>query len=427
MNCNSFNSKVNLPKFCLKLGYTDYQFKKLPTFGWFAYNKDYSFVGNIFDLVGQKDKEELYALISKEKPEYLDFDLAYSDMLETKIKYNLLEIQLWTAAYAYAKKELETYKFQHGGKRLLLKDVLLENGFSGVMVNGMGIITNAVVEKFNMLPWPKAGIVGKIMVPSFCTPYHLASLEYCSWQTPTSMQPLFLNDEKGWYGDLKHGHIVADIKELWTTPGNIWDYKADYWYPDSIVTISENISTDKAVEIWTGAHDTAFDKNPLVQVVDNGKVDELKLYIGKLSVRQLQEAEKITGEKLIPFWKKSRDHQVQIGSKIFTKRDNRYWVFKKGRLEEVSNFAVDIHKIYKKGKHFYRKGDILYGDSLVPFEMDERYFTTNYMFHRGIKEKFLNSGLGVPIIHPDFFGKALLIVDSFNAGVEIDVSETDRD
>ena len=93
MNCNSFNSKVNLPKFCLKLGYSDYQFKKIPTFGWFAYNKDKTFIGNIFDLVSQKDKEYLYALISKDKPEYLDFDLAYSDMLEAKIKYNLLEIQ----------------------------------------------------------------------------------------------------------------------------------------------------------------------------------------------------------------------------------------------------------------------------------------------------------------------------------------------
>ena len=427
MNCNSFNSKVNLPKFCLKLGYSDYQFKKIPTFGWFAYNKDKTFIGNIFDLVSQKDKEYLYALISKDKPEYLDFDLAYSDMLEAKIKYNLLEIQLWTAAYAYAKKELETYKFQHNGKRLLLKDVLLENGFGGVIANGMGVVTNAVIEKFNMLPWPKSGIVGKILVPSFCTPYHICSLEYCSWETPTTMYPLFLNDEKGWYGNLGHKHVVSDVKELWTTPGNTWDYKADYWYPDSIISISEQISPGDAIKIWTTAENTAFEKSPLTQIIDAGKLDELKLHIGNLSLKQLQEAEKQTGEKLIPYWKKAREHQVQIGSKIFTKRDNRYWVYKKGKLEEVTNFAVDVHKIYKKGFRFYRKGDILFGDEAVPFEMEERYFTTNYMFHRGIKEKFLNSGLGVPIIHPDFFGKALLIVDSFNSGVQVEISDLDKD
>lgn len=426
MNCNSFNSKVNLPKFCAKMGYTDYQFKKLPTFGWFAYNKDKSFVGNIFDLVSQKDKEYLYSLISKNKPEYLDFDLAYSDMTESKLKYNLLEIQLWTAAYAYSKKEMDHYKISYKGKRYLLKDVMIENGFGGIAVNNVGVITNAVIEKFKMLPWPKGHITGRLLVPTFCTPNHICSLEYCSWDEPVNMLPLFMNDEKGWYGNINHKYVVADIKELWTTPGFTWDYKADFWTPDSVVTLSEHLNVNGTIKIWTTAENTAFDRSPLEHIVDSNNLEELKHHIGQLSLKQIQEAEKITGEKLISYWQKARESQVQIGSRTFTRRDNRYWVYKKGRLEEVTNFAIEVHKIYKNGDKFYRRGNILYADQIVPFEMDEKFFTTNHLFHRGIKEKFLSAGIGVPIVHPDFFGKALLLIDSFNAGVEVEISEMDK-
>lgn len=423
MTINSFNNKVNLPRFCSKLGYTDYQFVKMPTFGWFAYNKDKSFVGTIFDIVSQRDKEYLYGLISKDKPEYLDFDLAYSSMVETTLKYNLYENQLWTAVYAFAKKELETYKITYKGKRVLLREVLLENGFSGLLNNNVGVITTALLEKFNMLPWPKREVRGKILIPSFCTPMHLASLEYCSWDSPMDLQPLWLNDEKGWYGNIHKKCVVAGLRELWAVGGYTWDYKADYWAPDSVVTLSDSLTVSDAIRIWTETNNTAFNKSPLQHIIDSGKTEELKHYLGNLSHQQLQQVENLTGQSLVGFWKKAREQQLQIGTRMFTRRDNCYWVFKKGKLEQVTNFVIEIEKIVKNGSKFYRQGNIFFGDSCVPFTMDERYFTTNYMFHRGIKDKFLTAGLGVPIVHPDFFNKALLIIDSFNQGVEIDTEE----
>lgn len=421
MNCNSFNTKVNLPKFCNKLGYKDYQFKRLPTFGWYAYNKDNSFIGNIFDVVSQKDREYLYALISKEKPEYLDFDLSYSDMIETKIKYNLLEMQLWTAAYAYAKKELETYKTQYANKRVLLKDLLKEHGFLGVVENGMGVITGALLEKFSMLPWPKRELRGKILVPSFSTPMHICSLETCNWDTPTELSPVMMNDEKGWYGNLKHKNIVSDIKELWTFPGSTWDYKADYWFGKEAVNISEFVTVGDSIRIWTEGNDTMFSKSPLDQIIESGKTEELKHYIGQLSHKQLQEAEKATGEKLAGYWKKARESQVMLGNRVYTKRDNCYWIYRKGKLEQVTNFAIEIEAIFKRDGKFFRRGNIMFGDTITPFEMSEKYFTTNFLFHRGIKDKFLEAGIGIPITSPEFFNRALLLVDSFNAGCEVSV------
>jgi hypothetical protein len=422
MNLNVFNSKVNLPKFCAKLGYKDYQFVRMPTFGWFAYNKDKSFVGNVFDVVSQKDREYLYSVISKDKPEYLDFELAYSDMSETQIKYNLLEVQLWTAAYSLARKELETYKVQYKGKRESLKEVLIANGLVGLLDNNIGVLTSSILDKFKMLPWPSRDLRGKLIIPTFCTPYHICSLEYCHWDKPTELFMLFLNDEKGWYGNLNHNYVAKDIKELCTTPGNTWDYKADYWY-EGIVKLSEYLDVSDGIKIWTESQNTMFNVSPLKHIINSGKVGELKNYVGQLSYNQLQEIEELTGEKLIDYWRKAREHQVQLGDKVFTKRNNCYYVYKKGELVQLTNFAIDIEKIIKtKTGKFVRKGLLHFGTNTIPFEMDEKHFTTNYRFHKGIKEKFLSAGLGVPIVHPDFFGKALLIIDSFNSGVRIETA-----
>lgn len=423
MTTNSFNSKVNLPKFCSKLGYTDYQFKRIPTFGWFAYNSDRSFIGNIFDLVGQKDKEYLYSLISKQKPEYLDFDLSYSDMVETKLKYNLLEIQLWTAAYAFSKREMETYKYQYKGKRIPMRALLEEHGFAGAIENGVGVITQALLDKFDMLPWPKVPLTGKLLVPTFFTPLHIASLEYCSWDSPTDLKMIFLNDEKGWYGNIHHNRVLADIKEVWTTPGNTWDVKADYWYPNQVIELSEYISTETMLRIWNEADNTTFNKSPLDHIIEVGKISELKNHIGQLSLKQIQEAEEKTGEQLVSHWKKAREQQIQIGNRIFTRRDNRYWVYKKGRLDEVTNFAIEFHRIFKRKDKFYRSGILFYGNQNVPFELEEKYFTTNHLFHKGMKEKFLTAGLGVPLVQPDFFGRALLIINSFNPDIKVELDE----
>jgi len=421
LKINDFNSKVNLPKFCTRLGYTDYQFVRLPTFGWYAYNTDQSFIGNVFEIVSRDDQAQLYALISKEKPEYLDFDLAYSDLSESKLKYNLLETQLWTAAYAMAKREMDTYRISTGGKKIPIKEALAENGMLALIENGVGIITGNLIEKFSMLPWPKKDLRGKFLIPTFCTPLHIASLEYCSFNNIGDLHSLWINDEKGWYGNIKSNNVISDIKEFTTTPGFIWDYKADYWTNKQIVNLSPNLDVMDCIRIWTESQHSAFSTSPLQHIVDTGRAEDLKNYVGKLNYTQLQEAEQITGQKLKAYWTRVREEQVIIGNKTFLKRDNMYYIYSKGGLRQVTNFTVDIEKIVKRGNKFFRMGLLHFGNQAAPFELDESFFTTNYKFHRGIKEKFLKAGLGVPIIDPQFFSQALLIIDSFNSGVIVEL------
>ncbi len=418
-----FNSKINLPKFCTKLGYTGYSFIKLPTFGWFAYNRDKTFVANVFDLVSQKDKEYLYSVVCRDKPEYLDFELAYSDLQETRLKYNLFEIQLWHSAFAFAQKEMLNYKTVYGNKRVFLKDVLVENGFSAALQNNIGVITQAVLDKYQMLPWPKKPLRGKILLPSWSTPQHICSLETCDWDTPDKRTLLWMNGERGWYGNLNAGRVLSNVNEVWTTPGFTWDYKADYWMPDRVIDVSDNIDTPGLLKLWAEAKNTSFSEDPLTKIIDRGDVDELRNHISNLSFTQLQEIEKATGKPMLDYWKRSREAQVIVGTRTYVKRGDGYWLHRKKDLIQVTNFALDIERIIKKDGTFYRKGNILFNQKVVPFEMEEKFFTTHHLFQRGIKEKFLSLGLGVPTVHPNEAQFILILIDSFNPNVLVEVDE----
>jgi len=377
----------------------------------------------MFVLVRPQEQNKLYSLITKDKQEFLEFEMAYSDFAEKTLRNNLMEMQLWTAAYAFAKKEMQTYQIVHKGKKQKLATILEENGYGALIKNNVGVITSTLLQRFNMLPWGKKDLRGKLLIPTFYTPFHIASLESCPWDDPTDMTSLFINDEKGWYGNLAHKEVVAGLFDIWATTGNTWDYKCDLWYPAEVINIGDDIDVSTCLRIWAEAKNTAFNISPLKKIVELGKADELQHYVADLNIDQLVAVEKETGKKLTDYWKKARETQVKIGGKVFVKRDNCYYTYRKGNVEQITNFSIDIEKIVKRGDKFYRIGMLNFGDKSCPFEMEEKYFNTNHMFHRGIKEKFLSSGLGVPLVYPAFFSKALLLIDSFNACKPIEIEE----
>ena len=421
MTVNDFNTKVNLPKFCAKMGITDYQFVRMPTFGWFAYNKDKSFIGNIFDVVGQKGWDSIYETICKDKPEFLDFTMPYNEVVGKTLRNNLLNIQLWTAAYVFSKKEFETYKLGYKGK--LFKDVLIENGFNPVLVNNMGVINRNVLERFNMLPWPKKELRSKLLIPTFHTPNHISSLDCCSWDNPSEMTSLFVNHEKGWYGNIKHKKFVSSLFDLWTHEGCTWDYKCDYWTGDEVFDLGETLDIPDCIRIWSEVNNTKLVSSPLDHILDTGKTEELKHYAGMLSLKQLEEIEQRTGEKLNDYWKKARETQVKLGHLTFVRRDNSYYVYRKGNLEQITNFAVDIERIVKRGDKFVRTGIFYLGNSSVPFEMNEEDFVSSRRLHQVIKEKFISSGLGIPILFPLYANRLLLLIESFNSSPKIELED----
>lgn len=403
------------------MGYSGYQFIKLPTFGWYAYNENKSFIGNIFNLVKAEEHSNLYDFVVKNKPGYLDFKIAYSEVSAQRLRNNLTQIQIWTACYVASKLEVDKHLVRYNGRRVLLKDVLNEHGMSNLLQNNVGLISSHICNTFSMLPWPK-DCVGKLLIPSFCTPQHICSLDLVHWTQLDKIQNIFTNDEKGWYGQVNH-RIVKDLKELSTTPGNTWDYKCDYW-TDKVVPISEHLETSEYIKIWTEAKNTHFSNSPLEYIVKARRTDELKNHVSSLSYQQIAEMEKITGESLKECWKKSRENEILLGTQTFIKRDNCYYIRnKRGVYIQVSNFTIDIEAIYKRGNKFFRKGHIYYRDAIMPFEMEQKFFNSHHMFKKGINHKFLETGLGVPIISPQFENTILQIVDSFNENIKISSEE----
>lgn len=420
MKINNFNNRINLPRFCEKMGYEGLEFQRVPTFGWYAYKPDYSFVGNIFDLTQRKEQEKLFEVITTNHKDCLEYQVAYSPVSAGRLNSHLLTIQLWSAAYSMAKKELETATVSHMGRTVSMKSLLIESGYASLTDNHAGIITEKVLDTFNMLPWPKRKLVNKLLIPTFNTPKHLCSLELADWLKPSELTPVMLNDEKGWYGNINKLRIVGSLQELLSVGGITWDIKADLWTRPEPYELSETLSTNQLLTIWTEANRTTFNVSPLEMIVNTNRVHELKNLINKLSFWQMQEASKIIEEDLTELWYKSRDEQIQVANQTYTKRDNKYFVYKNGTIHNVTNFVIDIEKIVKYGDEFKRHGIIHYEGQTLPFELEEKFFDSSHMLIKGIKKLFLEGGLGIPIIQPDFVGKILTIVDSFNVDAKIE-------
>ncbi len=413
---NDFNSKINLPKLCSGMGYSGYLFKKIPTFGWYAFNSDKSFVGNVFDVVPPEEHAIIYKIVTKNKPGYLDFNVPYSEVTEQRLIHNLRQTQLWTACYAMAKREVDSYRVRSNGKRASLKETLAECGMSEIITNGVGVISQTVFSSFDMLGLPKDS-VGKLLIPTFSSPRHIASLELVPWNTLDQKQLVYMNDEKGWYGQLGH-KIVKDLKELATVKGNTWDSKCDYWN-DQVIELSDNLTVPEYIKIWTEARNTHFTKSPLEHIKESEQFVELRNHVANLSYKQIEEIERVTGQPLASCWKQAREQQTQVGNLTFIKRDNCYYVRKKGQLQQVSNFCIDIDDIVKQNGKFVRRGQIYFRDKIVPFEIDDRAFHSHSRFTRAITEKFIEYGVGIAIITPQLEYLICQIVASFNENAKI--------
>lgn len=424
MTVNDFCTKVNLPKFCARLGVEGYSFVKLPTFGWYAYNNDRSVVANIFDLVKFEERAKLYQLVAKDKREYLDFEFNYSTMTEVELNNNYVRTSLWQAAFNIACEEFQTYKVTFQGKKVLLKTVLAENGFAALTKMKIGVMTKKLKRTFNMLSWDVdcSNDLGRLIIPTYYTPKHIATLETCSWDNPTRMYPLYNVNEKGWYGDITEDNVLRSPANLWTDPGFTWDYKCDFWTANRIKKLSNGLYADNLINIWVESKNTAFSQSPLDKIIEQNQTDELKNYIGKLSFAQLEEVEQKTGVKLAECWKRAKESQMQLGKHTYVRRDNAYfrWGTRNEELVPLTNFALDLLKIVKKDGKFYRQATLYIGNKSADIELPDSCFHSFRAFSKAVREAGLNAGIGITVWHSTQGQQTLNAIESFNA-VNVDI------
>lgn len=401
MLLNSFNSKINLPSVVSKLGgnTSEYSFVRLPIFGWYAKSKTTDFVGNIFDFFPVQDWPGLYGTICRDFSDCFDFKLPYSEYAEKQLFKNQAKIMQYQSAWIMSVQEAAGTRARYYDKVIYFKDMLNEMGMPCLLDNRLGYITEKVVKTFPILELDhKYRYKKTVLVPSFCSPKHICSLEVAKLSDLGDRRTIFINDEYGWYG--RQGvEIVRDLNELKIKIGNTWNYKCDYWN-HSAVNISEMVNTEQLIKIWSESANSKFTQNIMDLMVGKQGTDDLRNHVAMLNYDQVRDLEKNSGQKLMGHWMKSREQQFYVQGKTYVKRDRAYFIIKKNEEEQLTNFTLDIKEIRKKkDDEFFWCGMVYFEEHAVPFEMEDKYFNSCFLFTKGIRKLFLSLGLGIPFIN----------------------------
>jgi hypothetical protein len=412
MLLNSFNSKINLPSVVSKLGIptSGYDFVRIPLFGWYARSKTCDFVGNIFDFFPISDWRKLYGIICRDFSDCFDFNLPYSEYAEKSLFKDQTRIMQYQSVWLLSLQEAQTARARHFDKVLPFKTMMEELGMPELINNKFGYMTERVYKAFPQMDLEKKYRYKKtLIIPSFCSPKHICSLEVAKLHEMHQREPVFLNSEYGWYG--KQGvEIVRDLNELKGKQGNTWNYKNDYWN-NSPVKISDLVGTEQLIKIWSEGRNSQFSDDLMSLMLGKQGDDDLRRHVPMLDYVQVQELEKKTGQKLMDFWMKSREQQFTVQGRTYVKRDKAYYLIKRNEAEQLTNFTLDIFEIRKKSDdEFLWCGMVYFEDQAVPFELEDRYFVSCHLFNKGMRKLFLNLGLGIPFINEKYIKQLITMI-----------------
>jgi hypothetical protein len=425
MLLNSFNSKINLPSVVSKLGgnTSEFDFIRIPLFGWYARSKTSDFVGNIFDFFPIGDWRKLYGVVCRDFSDCFDFSLPYSEYAEKNLFKDQTKIMQYQSVWLLSAQEAQTSRARHYDKVLYFRDVLNELGMPELLNNKIGYLTERVLKAFPQLSLENRYRYKKtILIPSFCSPKHICSLEVTKLSDLHQREPVFVNCEYGWYG--RHGsEIVRNVDELKIKTGNTWNYKNDYWN-SSPVRISDMVGTEQLIKIWSEAKHSKFEVNLTELMLGKQGNDDLRNHVSMLNYNQVVALEKNSGQELMDDWMKSREQQFTVQGKTYVKRDKSYFLVKRNEEEQLTNFTLDIKEIRKKNEDvFIWCGMIYFEEHAVPFEMEDKYFVSCHLFAKGIRKMFLNLGIGIPFINEKYIRQLITMIQLTCHNVKIVADE----
>lgn len=412
MLLNSFNGKINLPSVVSKLGCntSEFDFVRVPLFGWYARSKTGDFVGNIFDFFPIADWRKLYGTICRDFNDCFDFSLPYSEHAEKNLFKDQTRIMQFQSVWLLSVQEAANARVRHHDKFLNFSDMLNDLGMPELLNNKFGYLTEKVLNAF-----PKLELENKykykktVVVPSFCSPKHICSLELAKISDIGQREAVFLNCEYGWYG--RQGvEIVRNIDELKIKPGNTWNYKNDYWN-NKPIKLSEMLTTDQLIKIWSEGGRSKFTDNLTELLLGKQGNEDLRNHVAALNYNQVVELEKNSGQALMDCWVKSREQQFNVQGRTYVKRDRSYFLVKKNEEEQLTNFTLDIKEIRKKTEdEFIWCGMIYFEEHAIPFELEDKYFISCHLFAKGIRKMFLNLGIGIPFINEKYIRQLMTMI-----------------
>lgn len=421
MTINDINSKVNLPAYCEIKGLTGYQFKKVPKFGWFAYTKNYDEVKSLFDFIPRNELLDELTYIIKEKKNIHDFRMLYSETYMGAILKDYGRYILINKLHKEAEALYNETKALVNGVSVNLRDELVAAGQGKFLQVRPGLLNKTLIDssQFRSLGIPTRGI-NRTLIPTYCSPKHICSLEYCKHGDIVNRTTLYLNEEAGWVGTSLEGTVCGDARTLQWKDGFVWEKKADIW-TNKVVDIDAKMSVADCLRIWREAQNTMFRTSPLDVIEVNKKEGEIKQHIRELSQGQIAQLEKRFGIEFLNIWKNLNFQEVYLGRVKFIQKDSHYYMQVGEAVDEFTNFTVTIERIIKRGSAYYRAGYISYEDNIVPFELENHHFLSSKGLVRKLCEVFFDHGIGIPVVYNAYQSFLIDVVNRFNRNVKIEV------
>ncbi len=400
----------------------DFDFIKIAPFGWFAKSKKTDFIGNIYDVVDPSEYKTLYTNIIDNYPDTLDFNLPRSEWAEKQLFRNICKYLKYQGLWKKSLEEIHKYSARFESKIYRYRDIVKRLGMPGLLENGVGCISADLAKTIQGLDLEKLLRYKKnLLIPTFVTPKHVASLEVASLHALDDRTKIWVNGESGWYGSLE-GPVVGKFSDLKAVKGFTWNRKADFWTTQPL-EVAPSISTSQLIQIWSDAKRSEFQEDPIELIVKKEGSEEIRHHLGCLTYEQAQELQRRTGEAIVSAWIETRQNQFVVQGKTFNRRGSSYYLVKSEDEEQLTNFTMDIKEIRKRKdgevSKFFWCGFVNVGDASVPFELEDKYFTSSYLFTRGVRDQFLNLGLGIPFVNQRYVGHIMNLIQLCAHGVEV--------
>ena len=408
VNFNTFFEKINLPALCKSLKLNNLNFVHVPRFGWYAVNQETGIIQSPYEIFDFNETKNIYAFITKKKPELLYSPVEYSELVEARINTGFLAFKQWMTILIASMEEIK--------QNQSIIDRLSESGYLALLNNKVGLLSRKVINDFvkangkSRLVTLPTFYEDKLIIPSWVTPSHIGALEVCNIKDINVRTQVYLNKKKGWYGDIQ-GDLVESINSLYVQNGHTWDDKCLSWKKDYV--LNKGLSVNTVADIWLS--DTNCEPKPLDYIVTNNLVDQMDEVIHRLTPEKLDQLSKITGEEHLTVWRNFKLSQITCGTEIFIRKYNKYFVQKKGELEEITNFAVEISEIYQNKATLL----IYYKEEIFPVSIPLESLYSDNVFSKNLRKMFITSGLGVPNISTAYDRKLLAVVSAFNTDTKL--------
>lgn len=425
---NELCGKIHLPSAVSHFGWdTPKVYRKLPYVGWHALSRDESLTFNCIDLFrynvpeAPKNNEvafmqACYRYYTNEHPSLFEVPVRYSETVENKICRDWYRKVVTEKFYRACRAEALEGSMNYHAKPWKFTKLLDESGMSPFINSGVGLLTSRIVHarEFEILCLNKYVANDVLLMPTFYAPNNrLASLELFSFGDISKRSMMYCNSEAGWYGRLG-GNIVGNVKDLLTMDGCTWNKKIIPWVDDTMLKLHHSLQPNQCIEIWSNLDNLATDRDPISLIDKTNLVERVKDSLGTLTVRQVKQLEKITGQELRQCWLSMKTSEANISGYKFVSNNGRYYYIRGGQSVEYTNFIVELHNIKKEDGDFYQYGQVIMNGDSSPFKIKQRYLQQQHSLIRALTTVTLEAGLGIPTVVPNLKHYIPNVIEAFN-------------